>query len=249
MTSLITKEEFRIKLIKFIDQQDVKDLGEFKEILQDKKFCTEVHPSSPKKPNLDNIAATGERAYQRGIVNEKFTLLDDKKDTPLEKVTWLDLELPVVLGKSPRRMSIDLIGSLDGIPVLCELKYNERSNSDHPIYAIVELLTYRYFIQCNYEKLDEYDVHHHLVIEDFKWSVIAKNPFPKLIIAANKKYWDYWFTKMKKSDLVRQTFNLGCELDTNIHLFESVDEDYIKQKGNSSHYRPTISSNVWTKIR
>lgn len=249
MTSLITKEQFRDKLIEFIEKKNIDELNELKEILEDKKNCTEDHPFSPGNPNLNNIKSTGEKAFQRAIFNGEYSFLDYKRKTGNEKVIWLDLELPVTLNKNPRRINMDLIGSLDGIPVLCELKYYEKSPSNHPIYAIVELLMYRYLIQCNYKKLDKYKAHHHLALNDFKWEVIIKNKFPHLLVVANKKYWDYWFEKISKEELVKETFKLGMSLDTNIHLFEAPDEDYIKQKGDKTSYNPTVTSKIWGKIK
>ncbi len=249
MTSLITKEEFKARLLEFVQLQEIKEeLKPLSEVLEDKTNCTENHPSSPGKPNLNDIKSTGEKAHQRAIFNGKYSLLDYRRESGKSKVTWLDLELPVTLNKNPRRRSIDMIGSMEGIPVLCELKYFENTPSDHPIYAIVELLVYRYLIQCNYKKLDEHEVHHHLVLNDFKWGVIVKNRFPQLLVVANKKYWNYWFDKISKTELVKKTFELGSTLDTNIHLFETPDEDFIKQKGTQKTYCPTVSSNTWVKL-
>lgn len=247
MTSLITKEEYKKKLLNFIDNQDINELNTLKEILEDTANCLGDYPSSPGKPNLNNIKSTGEKAFQRAIINGKYTEYENKGE--IEKIIWLDLELPVTLNKSPRRISMDLIGNLDGIPVLCELKYFEKSSSNHPVYAIVELLMYKYLIYCNYKKLDKYEVHHHLVLKDFKWEVIIKNHFPALIVAANKKYWNYWFKKIDKDKLVKQTFKLGSDLDTNIHLFETPDENFISQKGTKTSYKPILSSKLWKKIK
>lgn len=246
MTSLISKSDYKKKLLDFIDKQGLKELDQLKEILLDDKNCTGDYPSSPGKPSLKNINSTGEKAFQRAIYNKESTVIESKKGP--DKVIWLDLELPVTLNKNPRRVSIDMIGSLEGIPVLCELKYAEKSNSNHPVYAIVELLIYKYLIFCNYEKLDKYEVHHHLKIKDFKWEVIVNNRFTYLIIAANKKYWDYWFSRIEKKELVLQVFRLGSALDTNIWLCESEDEDFIKQKGEKDKYTPVIESNIWNRI-
>ena len=249
MTSLITKEEFKEKLLEFIEGKSIQELGVLKRILEDERNCTGDYPSFPKKPELNNIKSTGERAFQRAIFNAGYSMLDFKKLSGSEKVVWLDLELPVTLNKNPRRISIDLIGSLDGVPVLCELKYSEKSTSNHPIYAIVELLIYRYLIQCNYEKLDKYQVHHHMVLQNFKWEVIVKNAFPQLLVVGNKKYWDYWFNRISKDLLLRDTWNLGSILDANIKLFEAPDEDFVKQKGERPSYKPMVSSNTWVKIK
>ncbi len=246
MTSLISKKEYKDKLIDFVENQNLNELKYLKELLVNEKNCTSDYPSSPGKPSLENISSTGEKAFQRAIYNNEVSFLKSSNNT--DKVSWLDLELPVTLNKNPRRVCIDLIGSLDGIPVLCELKYFEKSPSNHPIYAIVELLVYKYLIFCNHEKLDKYDVHHHLRLKNFKWEVIVKNRFPFLLIVANKKYWDYWFIRISKNDLLKLVFNLGSILDTNIRLYETNDEDFINQKDKRSKYTPKLTSNIWTRI-
>jgi len=248
MTSLITKEEFKQKLIHLIDHQDINNLSVLKEILEDKSNITDDYPSSPTKPSLDKIKSTGEKAFQRAIFNGKYSMLDFKRGkVSAEKVTWIDIELPVVLNKNPRRRCIDLIGSMDGVPVLCELKYKEKSPSDHPLYAIIEILMYRYLIHCNYEKLDKHEVHHNFY-NNFRWEIIVKNRFPQILVVANKSYWDYWFNRISKDEFVQNAFELGSELDTNIHLFEAPDEDFINQKGNKESYKPTLTSNYWEKL-
>lgn len=248
MTSLITKEEFRVKLLNFISKSNINDLSYLKDILESEEHITGDHPSKPSKPNLDRIKSTGEKAFQRAIFNGKESFLDYKKLSGLEKVTWLDIELPVTLNKNSRRNCVDIIGSLDGIPVLCELKYYECTPSNHPIYGVVELLVYYYLIHNNYQKLDKYNVHHHLVIKNFKWEVIVNNGFPKLLVVANKDYWDYWFGRISKTELVNQVMELGRQLDTNIFLFVAPNEDFIMQKGVNNSYKPTVQSNVWTII-
>ncbi len=249
MTSKITKEQFRANLLEFIEENSFEKIDELKKMLEDEANTTGDYPSSPGKPSLKSIKSTGEKAFQRAIFNNKYSLLDFKRNNGYEKVDWLDLELPVTLNKNPRRRSIDLIGSIDGVPVLCELKYKEKSHSDNPIYAMVELLIYRYFISCNYEKLDKYDVHHHLIFDDFKWGWIAKNPFPQLLVVANRSYWDYWFNRIPKNDLWELVKKISLVLDSSIHFFETEDEDYIKQKGLDEKYKPSVNSNVWKKIK
>jgi len=249
MTSLITKEEYKEKLNKFIDSRNDKKLKSLKEMLNNDDYYNLDHPSSPGKPNFDNIRSTGEKAFQRAIFNNGYTLLDYGRGVGLEKVVWLDIETPVTLSKNRRRPCMDMLGSLEGVPVLCELKYYEKSRSNDPVYAIIELLIYRYFIQCNYKKLDKYNIHHHLVLEDFKWEVIVKNGFPQLLVVANEKYWSYWFNKIEKTELLNLTLGLGMDLDTNIHLFEAFNEDFIIQLGDRASYKPLLQNQTWKKIK
>jgi hypothetical protein len=248
MTSLITKEEFKNYLIDFISNSKYKELEKLKEVLVNTDNETVEYPSNPGKPSLENISATTEAAFQRAIFNEKETKLDYGK-AEKEVVKWLEIELPVVLNKNSRRLCLDLIGALDGVPVICELKYSYKSNSDHPIYGIIELLVYYYYIHCNYEKLDKHDVHHHLVLNDFKWSVIVKNAFPKLLLVANEKYWNYWFNRENKNEFLKQVLELCKKLDVNINCFVAKDEDFHSQKGENEKYTPKLTSNTWTKLK
>jgi len=248
MTLQKSKEDFKKKLIKFIEYQKDNKLDTLKSILEDNENCTGDYPTKPKNVSIDNISAKGERAFQRAILNGEYSLLNYQEKTDIKKVVWLDLELPVTFNKNSRRRSIDLIGSLNDIPVLCELKYYENSQTDSPIYAILELLMYHYLIQCNYKKLDKYNVHHAFPMKKFKWYTIVENENSQLLIVANKKYWDFWFKKISKEELLKNTFSLGRVLNANIHLFETQDEDYIEQKGKQTTYKPTVSSNNWTEI-
>ena len=248
-----TNDQFKQILLDIINQNsNISNIMIFKEILEDEKNITGSYPSSPGKPNLDKISSTGETAFQRAIFNGRTTLAHYRRTyVAPEKITWIDLEIPVVLNKNSRRRCLDLIGSLDGIPLLCELKYSKNNSySDHPLYAAIELLTYYYFIKCNYKKLDQHEVHHHLgVLGEFKWEKVIKNKFPELFVAANEKYWEYWFNKIDKNDLVKQVFDLGRKLDTNIRLFCTPTEDFISQKGDKVSYKPVVTSNLWSKIK
>jgi len=249
MTTKISKEDFKIKLIEFIASHNNNLLDALRKKLEDDINCSGDYSTKPGKPNLDNIKSTGETAFQRAIFNGEYSILNYGKEIGNKKVVWNDFELPVTLNTKSRRISIDLIGLINNKPVLCELKYHGKSQSkDQPIYAIVELLMYYYFIQCNYKKLDKYNVHHDLLLKDFKWEIIVENSTSQLLVVANKKYWDYWFKKTSKKELLKQTLALSVDLNTNIHLFETQDEDYIKQKGIQETYKPTASSNIWTKI-
>lgn len=248
MKSLITKEKFKNHLFDFISNSKYKELEKLKEVLANTDNETDEYHSNPGKPSLTNIRATTEDAFQRAIFNKKETILDYGKGET-EVVKWLDIELPVVLNKNPRRLCLDLIGALDGVPVICELKYADKSYSDHPIYGIIELLVYYYYIHCNYEKLDKYDVHHHLVLNDFKWSVIAKNTSPKLFLAANKKYWTYWFKRENKNEFLKQVLELSEKLDVDINCFVTEDEDFRSQKGKNVKYTPKLTSNTWIKVK
>jgi len=241
-------DKFKTKLSRFILNEKINSLTELRKILEDDGNLTGDYPSAPGEPNINNIKSTGEKAFQRATFNGKETVLNYQESDSSEVVRWFDLELPVILNQNSRRRCLDLIGFSGGTPVICELKYNEAAPSNHPIYAVVELLIYYYFISCNYQKLDKYNIHHHLVSNNFKWEAIANNPRSKLLVAANKKYWNYWFKKIDKDALSRQISELGKELDVEIYLFEAPNEDFILQKNSQPTFNPAIISNIWREI-
>ena len=249
MSNLVPKEEFLKKLVELIIILKAPELNEFKAILSDTKLLANEYPTKPKLANIGNIRDTGEKALQRAIVNGGFSLLDFKRSyVSPEKVIWLDLELPVSFNKNPRRMCVDLVGSLDGIPVICELKYFKKSKPDHPLFAFVEILTYWALIQYNHETLDKYQVHH-TNMQSFKWEIFANNPFPKVIIAANQSYWNYWTQRLEINKILKIIWDWCLQLDTNVHLFSITDVDFELQKGNDANYQPQLSDKVWTIIK
>lgn len=245
MSNLVPKEEYKIQLIKIIDEaaKENNKVLKFKDMLLDNSNFGDNYHTNPDKISFE-ISSTGETAYQRAILKSEKTLLKFKKGNSFETIQWMDGELPIVLNENPRRPSIDLIGSLDGIPTICELKFANSTNSDSPVYATIELLTYYCFIQFNADFLDKYNVFHKN-LKPFKWNVITKNGFPRLIVCANKSYWDAWLPKFDKSTLRNQVFEWGMLLDTNINLFQSNDFDFKLQKGEGG-YTPTIPiDSIW----
>ena len=205
--------------------------------------------SSPGEPKLTNIKATTEVAFQRAIYNGRKTKLNEKTE-----VNWIDIEIPVVLGTKGRRHCIDIIGATSDKKnlVLCELKYSGKTKSeDSPTYAIFELLIYYYFLRCNFKNLDSHKVYHKLeTTENFSWEGYLSIDIPRLVIAANNSYWEFWFEKKKinKNDLLKEVNGFEKEFGVEIELFETSNDDFINQKRDSIDYEPKVISNVWTKI-
>jgi len=248
MSNLVPKEEYKKRLIEIIDAAVVLDkrVIKFKDKLLDCSNFGDNYHTNPKKMSFE-ITSTGETAYQRAILKSKKNYLDFKKGNDFETVEWIDGELPIVLNKNPRRAAIDLIGSLEGVPTICELKFGNTAKSDSPYYAAVELLTYYCFIQFNADYLDKYNVNHKN-LNCFKWDDITRNSFPRLIVCANKLYWDEWFKKIDLTTLRNQVFQWGVHLDTKINLFQTEDFDFKLQKGDKKKYTPSIPDNSIWKI-
>ena len=250
MSSLITMDEFKSRLNEIIGASDIKEVQKLINILNDPNKINSEYHTKPGHPNIDLISSTTESAFQRAIFNKGESYLHYRKDGSPTVVRWQDLEIPVVLGRKSRRTCIDLIGSTDGTPVICELKYMEKSVSDHPKYAIFELLIYFYLIRCNFEKLDKNNVHHQFG-SPVNWKMIANNFSTQLIVAANSTYWNYWLSRLNLKDLIEYVFYIVEELDINLHLFQVLDPvpAFKMQKMNSAKYKPVIEDNHWHKIK
>ena len=217
MTHPISTQEFKEKLKKSICNNQkistnpkrkvelIDKLADLSKIISDKK-------SNPGEPKLTNIKATTEVAFQRAIYNGRNTKLYENTE-----VNWIDIEIPVVLGGKGRRHCIDMIGATSDKNnlVLCELKYSGKTKSeDSPTYAIFELLIYYYFVRCNFKNLDSHSVYHKLeTTKNFNWKSFLSSDIPRLVIAANNSYWEFWFEKKKinKSDLLKEVkeFEIG----------------------------------------
>lgn len=252
MYNLVPKEEFKKRLIKITESAITQDkkVERFKDMLLDCSNYGDNYVTNPGEMSFE-IKSTGEPAYQRAILESEKILLNFKKDngfaTISRTVQWIDGELPVVLNKNPRRPCIDLIGLLDENLVICELKFSKnKSYSDSPVYAVIELLTYYCFIQFNAVHLDKYNVYHKN-LEPFKWNVID-NGFTRLIVCANEYYWDACWTKLDKAKLSNQVSEWGELLGASINLFQSKNFDFELQKGDKEKYTPSILTNSTWEI-
>ena len=205
-----------------------------------------IHPSKPGK-FAEKIKDTSEKAYQRAILFDKNTKLNDKADN---EITWYDIELPVVLNKNSRRQCIDLIGYDKNRFVLCELKFNNKKDS--PIAATRELLEYYRLIFKNAGYLDKYSIHHsnEMCNKDWQWTSILRDN-PLLVVAANEKYWKYWMKK-KNLDFNKQLQEIktwSIELGIDIDLYKTEDFDFMSQRNNQSAYWPKLITNrPWIRI-
>jgi len=248
MASRIKNQNFKINLLDFIDKSDLKALCQLKATLEDTDNETNEYPSKPGEPSLKGIKDVTEKAFQRAVYNAQKIVID-YGESKKEIVQWWDFELPVVFNSKSRRPCLDLIGTtMDDIPVICELKYSDKSNSDHPIYGAVELIMYYYYILCNHKVLDKYDIHHK-GLNKFKWSSIADITFPKLLLVANEKYWKYWLERIGKKSFMNQVLELCEILNVKIDCCVAKDEEFRLQKGENDEYTPIITSTTWVKVK
>jgi hypothetical protein len=255
MTHPLTKQEFKNELEKIISNNSkISANKNLKNKLEDLKYTEESHPSNPKSLSKNGIADVGEKAFQRGIYYGESTSLNYSSLKPLEKITWIDIEIPVVLSNKSRRPCIDIIGTTESNLILCELKHSkEKINpTESPIYAVYELLIYYYFVRCNFKNLDIEKVYRPIAQEkEFNWEKYLKDSVPLLLVTANASYWKYWFKRENyKTELLKEIADLEKKLHLEIQLFETEDEDFVEQKkkGENERYTPIVESKIWTKI-
>lgn len=248
MTYPISIQEFKKKLETIIFKSNKITNPKVKENLIEKlNFKSNIHPSKPGKPNFDKIKADTEVALQRAIFNGKTTILQNESAI----VEWIDIEIPVVLSENRRRPCVDIIGIKKDKLILCELKFKKKSNPrDTPYYAVFELLIYYYFVRCNYENLDKFNICHDLsTTKNFKWEKYLKNSLPQLIVAANDSYWKYYLQRKDyEIELLKVIEELENLLNIKIQLFKTVNENFDIQKGENDTYSPKVTSNIWTEI-
>lgn len=232
----LSKEEYRERLLKIIKSVDDTTIKDFEKMIE----CPEnygKHTTNPDEISFE-IKDTGEKAFQRAILLNGKTTLEDNMS-----IDWIDGELPVVFNKNSKRRCPDLLGYLEDIPVICELKFvvpDTSSKSDSPIYAVIELLTYYCFIQYNVDALVEQKVGH-TNRELYRWEDITKKN-PLLLVCANESYWKKWLnTKNNYQDnLFKYISQWSKELGININLFQTDDFDFKRQKGDRERYAPDL---------
>lgn len=206
----------------------------------------------------------GETAYQRAIIQAGMSSLSGNK------VTWLDIELPVVFRASSRRMSLDLIGESESKQlVLCELKYDKKQinprstgkpNTDSPLHAMLELLYYHALIAENAEQLQKSEIWHENKKGKWDWRACKD---ATLGIAANQTYWDRWQRYHKWKEIVDEVSRIKSELSPlpPVTFYRTLNPElpfadqakeatitpYGKKGKSKETYRPTLGKSAETR--
>lgn len=202
------------------------------------------HPTKPGKFNLEvDPKNTGETAAQRAIYNSKYAEIPDGKN-----ITWIDMELPVVLSNNPRRRCLDIIGKDDNDNYyLVELKYGK--NGDNPIYALLELLCYHLIIKDNFNELDKKKVWHSNKNKDYKFSWQSFGSDKTILaVAANKEYWEKYREKSSYSLTKNKSFfdRIKSEMKVKIQFFSFA--NLIEPVESAEKYSPSLENNRWEEI-
>jgi hypothetical protein len=190
----------------------------------------------------------GETAYQRAIIAGKTPT---SKMGDAGEVKWLDIELPVVFGGNARRRCLDIIGSIKPKFVLCELKYSNKSKSNNPVYALLELLIYYYHIQNNASALAKETIRHKGNARGaaWDWNDCANPKNVILAVAANKKYWDGWGNRNWHSHIAMPIAEIKKQLeflDIKFYSTASISENSKKKENNRYEVAPLNPD--WTEI-
>lgn len=208
----------------------------------------EDHTTAPGRL-ADEIKSKGERGFQRALLNAES--LHIKATGKPEKITWFDIELPVVFSKNtPRRNCVDLIGEWGSSKVMCELKFATDTNKGRatsPIYALAEVLYYYHCVLRNMGPLDEYKVHH----KDqkvFDWVAVASHD-TRLVVLANALYWNYWRKRESAMAILNKAISI-VEQHTklNIILLEMSDPTIANLPEGDNEYKPELAHNLATPV-
>ena len=171
------------------------------------------------------IAHAAECAFQRAIIQGGTSTVKG------EKITWIDIELPVYGNKS-RGKCIDLIGKdSKGNYVLCELKFRKKSDNGGPNEATEQLKEYYSYIK-NAEDLKSRDLQHTNAKEKIDWERVAGEN-TRLFVVANEFYWNTWLKPSKKQEK---------PFDKDVEYYSVNIDRYVfeQQKVNSTTYTPKM---------
>lgn len=218
---------------------------------------------SPTCPNTfsEDVAlnCNGETAYQRAIISEKKpTSILSNAQNEANEVQWLDIELPIVFGKSSRRNCLDLIGKTtnDKKIVLCELKYvrpdSNSYKSNNPVYALLELLIYYHHIQNNAADLEKYSIRHkgNARGEVWNWNDCSNPDNIILAVTGNKKYWDRWRNRNWKSHIATPITEIKTQMSfLNIKFYSTDSFSKKSNRNENGRYGLDPLSPTWKEIR
>lgn len=181
----------------------------------------------PKDYNANHVAHTAECAFQRAIIQGKYSIV--KK----EKIEWIDIELPVDDSASSRGQCVDLIG-IDSNEnyVLCELKFRKKGDNGNPIEATEQLKCYYKNIKKNAEELNKIKLGHTNATRRIDWVKVAMDN-TRLMVVANGFYWDTWLVRSRNKVKLTDNKTEYYSVDIDRYIFE-------KQKGDKKYYTPKM---------
>ena len=200
---------------------------------------SEAHPTT-LGPYSERVSErnSGETAFQRALKKcSKGKLVGVDLEAAIE---WLDIELPIIFSKNPRRTSIDLIGRTKPHGTfLCELKYAGPEKQAPPgnrvDYAIFEALLYFEIIGRDHALL-EGKVYRPPEIS-FRWKDVFESRM--ILVLAN----DYFWTRARNSQDIERITGLVADIREflQIDIFLCSTPNYkFKAEGVVGEYEPQL---------
>lgn len=184
-------------------------------------------PNSPGAFSVE-IKDWREKALQRAIMLKGVTRVGHTE------IRWLDIELPVHCTGWARGASIDLIGvDTDDNYVLCELKFGGKG-ADSVEFAERELLGYVDSIAKNADLLARQSCHKNSRTDYADRPVDLRKVLRsgrRLIVAANKEYWEYWYPK--RGEFSANEGIEWCSIDVDVQEFK-------RQRGAADLFVPQL---------
>ena len=173
-----------------------------------------------------------EKAFQRAIFISKTS------DVGSAAITWLDMELPVNESGSARDNCLDLLGvDATGRYVLCELKFARKSKGHgSPSDANKQIRDYYRFLTEHIGTIKN-ELHTNARAKSIDEEAF-KSQMPRLIVAANEKYWHVW---RKEAFIDNGVEHYSIKIDPN---------EFLRQKGEAKEYdpKPPMSGLKWTRL-
>jgi hypothetical protein len=130
----------------------------------------------------------GETAFQRALYKANKAILCS--GVTEEEITWVGIELPIVLSGQSRRPCVDLIGRCNKFgSFLCELKYvafETYGAGNLPDYAIFQAALYQSIVKSEHNKLDNKGVYRNS--DKFKWKDLSDSK--TIMILGNQNAWN-----------------------------------------------------------
>ena len=180
-----------------------------------------------KAYNYDHVRHTSECAFQRAIIQGKYSKVKG------EEIKWIDIELPVDDSSSPRGECIDLIGKdSNGNYVLCELKFRKKGDNGSPNEATDQLKCYYEYIKRNAAELNKIKLGHTNASEKIDWEKVATSK-TRLMVVANDFYWETWLKRSKKKEKLTDPKTEYYSVNIDRYEFE-------KQKGEKPYFTPKM---------
>lgn len=194
------------------------------------------------------IQDTSEKAYQRAFfLHGESRIVGTSEANGSIVVKWLDIEVPVVHGAAPRRLSLDLIGAVDGkASVIAELKAEDGTS---PFHAVQEVLSYGCRAKENHKHLTS---HTSYINNEQEHPIASYWPTYEgkyLVVGGPEEYWAKWQGYWDLILAVSTKWLVNSGLTGHRLMFVSFPStDFREQKTSLEKYTPRVGESRWTLL-